>query len=194
MKKFNTSLFQIKNGIRSNILWDYTDLYFSPIIGERWDYYDVYDFNNSFSFYFKFDFEDDFILEKFEEVYREKFKLEIFHFPEPWLTIPYLRFYHPFINITSISFQYIHPIHDIYVINRHGENLRISDYLILLFQEDIKLYFEIEENEKISDEIAIEYLEEVYPDLFFELSNRHMLNEHGYYAEIYNEIINQIFN
>lgn len=132
------------------------------------------------------------LFENFENQYRKFFKEETSVFSPLWIFINGRLWEFEFDSfISPMNFSLISEFNESYLINRNGENLSLSEHLIDLFRDDFKLFFILEDGESL--ESGDFEQEEIYPDLFFELKNKEYLNDQGFYNEIYQEIINQIF-
>lgn len=128
----------------------------------------------------------------FEYEYRAFFKEETSGFSPIYLySLGKIWGFEYDIFISPFDFSFISEVEENYLINKNGEYLVLSKHLIDLFQDDYKLFFILEDGEPLESGDFDQ--EEIYPDLFFELKNKEYLNDQGFYQELYQEIINQIF-
>lgn len=130
------------------------------------------------------------IFHDFEFSYKKFFKEETSGYNPVWIFRSgelYEFEFDPFIS--PLNFSYISEFSESFLVNREGDCLFLSEYLLSLFNQEINLFVIVE------DDNDFENLgeEEIYPDLFFELKNREFLNDQGFYREIYLGAITELF-
>lgn len=135
----------------------------------------------------------EYLFEEFEKEYRRYFGDETTSFSPPIIymfgKISYLPDNY---CISSLNFNFISDFEEILLIDKYGHQISLSDQILNIYRNDFKLFFSVDNEEKFNP-LELDS-EEIYPDIHFELTNKEYLNDQGFYKELYNEMINQIFS